>query len=613
MNLTDVKNRSIEAALPFLQDLCAKNDNNLDPRELKLLECALRNHTVQKCYKENESCFSNSIHYTKTTISPNLWRKISLVIHKEIRQFIPNYSRTRINRASIWANLGLLVEAKERRINRPITEPQLYQVPLLETCYGRTSEVEQLTTYILQENKRGIFIIGLAGIGKATLVNQFVYERVLSSNKFSHIFWCSVRHTSIVELIQSILRNFHPIEHREPVTRGTNMPTAAQFEANLINQLVEILHQHSILLVFPDWCSLFSDQESGSYLPEYQPYKQLLDIVLRRRHRSCVLVLSSQLPDLDHRIQPRSTSSVVSMVVRGLDQAAAQELLISHLPDFDYSQSNMAALTEIVQQYGGHPWALTRLADIITHSFHNNIHALLVQQTIILDHPLEQLLASQFQRWEALEKKLLFHLALACRPLTQGELYDLFYRQTPNSTLLNRLHKLFDRGVIYISNTAEDSKTPRYFIEPIVQKYLQNQFIEICSQEILELAEYPQTQRLIYLNDYYLAEPPLRATVHPPLSVDIISHHQRLILARIFFQLNAAWKTIEVLQQKLGQIMDLVASRSWVMSGYAQHNLTALLSLSNDPNFLADLHSRRAIRVNADNSDDSDDPRDCSD
>lgn len=615
MNLTDVKNRSIEAALPFLQELCDRNDNSLDPRELKLLECALRNHTVEKCYTENQSCFSNSIHYTKTTISPNLWHKISLVIHKEMQQFTPNFPRNRINRASIWSSLGYLVEAKERKINRPITEPKLHQVPLLETCYGRTSEVDQLATYILQDNKRGIFIIGLAGIGKATLVNQFIHERVLSSNKFSHIFWCPVRHTSIAELIQGILRNFHPIEHRESVTRGTNILTAAQFEANLINQLVEVLHQHSILLVFPDWCSLFSDQESGSYLPEYQPYKQLLDIVLRRRHRSCVLILSSQLPDLDHRIQPKYTSSVVSMVVRGLDKAAAQELLISHLPNFDYSQSNITALTELVQQYGGHPWALIRLADIITHSFHNNIHGLLVQQTIILDHPLEQLLASQFQRWEALEKKLLFHLALACRPLTQAELYDLFCRQTPNSTLLNRLHKLFGRGIIYISNPEEDSKIQRYFIEPIVQKYLQNQFIGTCSQEILELAEDPQTQRLIYLNDYYLAEPPLRATVVPPLSVDIVSHHQRLILERIFFQLSAAWKTIEVLQQKLGQIMDLVASRSWVMSGYAQHNLTALLSLSNDPNFLAELHSRSVVRDDTDDSDDdeADDPRDCSD
>ncbi len=49
------------------------------------------------------------------------------------------------------------------------------------------------------------------------------------------------------------------------------------------------------------------------------------------------------------------------------------------------------------------------------------------------------------------------------------------------------------------------------------------------------------------------------------------------------------WKTTDVFQAKLGQIMEAMASRSWVLSGYMQHNLTALLALSDNQEFLSGL------------------------
>ncbi len=539
MNLTDVDNRNVEVALQFLEELCSKYKESLDLRESKILECALQNETVEGCYQKYRACFGDSIQYIKTSISPNLWEKVSRVMHEEIRHFKPSFPYHRLGRTSIWGSLALLLETKEIIIEEQLIHPKLHQVPQLENCYGRKEEIEQLTNYILQEGKRGVFVIGLSGIGKATLVNQLIHERVLSSNKFTHIFWCPVRHTTVSEVITSILRHFRIIDTRDVVTNVRSTPTKSQMETSLMNQLVDVLHQHSILLVFPDWCSLLSDQESGHYLAEAQSYKQLLDMLLRRRHRSCVLVLSSQLPDLHHQVQPGHSSNVAAMVIRGLDITAAQELLINHLPQFDQSPKNMVALKQLVIQYGGHPWALTRLADIIVRSFDHNIHALLRQQTIILDDPLEQLLANQFQRWEALEKKLLFHLSLACRPLTQLDLYILCCKQTPNSTLLNRLRKLSDRGVVYTLNTPENTATPRYFVEPIVQKYLQNQFIEICSQEILALAEDPQPQRLNYVNDYYLAESPLTMAASVTDNMDVICQQQVSILRRIFLELNA--------------------------------------------------------------------------
>ncbi|MEI6427919.1 MAG: NB-ARC domain-containing protein [Pseudanabaena sp. ELA607] len=585
MNLADVDNRNVEVALPFLQQLCSKHGSSLDPRELKLLECALENQTVEICYTENPSSFTRSIDYTKTTISPELWNKVTAALLAEIRQFNPTVHFKRANRASIWVHLKLLVEAENMTINNEYSAAKLHQVPPLENCYGREHEVDELASHILKERKRGVFLIGLAGIGKATLVNKFIHERALHGTRFSHIFWCPVRHGSINQTIDSILKDFYPTETRDSLMSGRGNISPAQIEVGLINQLIEVLNQHSILLVFPDWCSLFSDQESGTYLPETQSYKHLLDALLRRRHRSCLLLMASQLPhDLHHQIHPGNKSTVVSMVIRGLDVPSAQELLMSQLPELEQSEVNMAALAELVQQYGGHPWALTRLADIITHSFNNNVHALLAQQTVILDHPLEQLLANQFQRWEALEKKLLFHLSLACRPLTQVELYHLCCRQTPNSTLLNRLHKLFDRGIVHIS---QNDITAKYSIEPIVQKYLQNRFIELCSQEIVELAENPQSHKLIYLNDYYLVEPKEMTAVRPNLSANVIRQQQRLILHRIFAHLNATWKTVDTFQERLGQIMQLLVSRSWFLSGYAQHNVTELMALSHDQEFLS--------------------------
>lgn len=367
------------------------------------------------------------------------------------------------------------------------TKPQeLHDVQIdVSRFYGRADELKALSHQIVDRQSRVVALAGMSGVGKTALAAKFVQsvvdERELETpsqdpSVFRLIIWRSLRYApAIVELLAELL----------VLMMGGTDSSAASTVDGLISQLLIHLRQQRYLIVLDDWENVLQEGELAGYCAsEYKGYSRLLKRLAEEHHQSCLLLISREQPIEITPLLGEDTA-VGLLKLKGLKTHEAEELMM--VKGFTQHQLGLA---ELIEMHRGNPAALKIAATTIHELFEGNISAFLAQTSLVIGDVLNSRLEQQFERLSSLEKSIMYWLALSGREMSLAELKKQM-NATSRSDLVAALESLRRRSLIEKStstSTAEPlisaSETILFCLEPVVMKYVNQQFIAQICQDI---------------------------------------------------------------------------------------------------------------------------------
>jgi WD40 repeat protein len=325
--------------------------------------------------------------------------------------------------------------------------------------YGRETELEILSQWIVGDRCRSIGIFGLGGIGKTAF--SIKLAQTLQAD-FEVVLWRSLRQTPTLQsLLESIL----------PVLKGGEIADLAEIS---IDNLVQQLRLRRCLMVLDNIESIMqSGDRSGTYLPGYENYGYALERLCDESHQSCLIVSGREKPGL---FSPREGDilPVRSCQLQGLTLVAAQKILGNKGSHATHGQAQV-----LIDRLGGNPLALKIVASNIYNLFNNDITAFLAQGHTVFGS-LWQLLDQQFQRLSPLQKHIMYWLAIVREGISPLELQTKLFPPVALSQVLEALTALRDRSAI---ETTEAGLTQ----QPVVMEYTIERFIASIVQESIAI------------------------------------------------------------------------------------------------------------------------------
>jgi hypothetical protein len=303
---------------------------------------------------------------------------------------------------------------------------------------------------ILEDNSQLVVISGAVGVGKTYLAAQFTLD---VQEQFQIVVWRSLQSSPslnalLIDLLQALQYSF-----------PADAPTTPAL-------LISALKKVRCLIILDQAELLLQDENTEVDLETTKTaIANFLQQVGLQQHQSCLLLTTQEpLPNLSRLEQ--ETPQVRSLFLKGLNSAAAHQLLKSHgllgEPDWE----------ALIQRYWGHPQALVLLSTTIRELFGGNVSTFLRESgTLIIPTPLQQLLEKQLRRLSILEKQTLCQLARAGQALPYSDIQAQI--SVPRHELPSLLESLKQRALI--ETLIEESPLGHevwFSLPPLVKKQL---------------------------------------------------------------------------------------------------------------------------------------------
>ena len=326
---------------------------------------------------------------------------------------------------------------------QPTTPHQdLDEMPELGDFYNRNTELETLTTWILQQHYRLIALTGIIGIGKTTLAVKLVHQ---IKDNFDYIIWRSLETSSTFAEFQTDLIQSFSQSQPENSLENTQKPLP----------LIKYLQKYRCLVVLDDIHHLFSSGElAGKYKPGYEEYDSFFKQIEKLSHQSCLLLIGWEQPIKLPQLKSKKTSIPI-LQLTGLDIASAREILR------DYGLTEVENWEMLIHHYQGNPLWLKSVASQIQ-ELEENLIELLPDDTILLPEDLKDILQETSDRLSQPEKQTLSLLATKNQPISLAQLLEA--TETSPSDLLNTLQSLCRRSLI-------EKQENLYSVPSVLRKY----------------------------------------------------------------------------------------------------------------------------------------------
>ncbi|HBE16801.1 MAG TPA: hypothetical protein DEG17_18535 [Cyanobacteria bacterium UBA11149] len=419
--------------------------------------------------------------------------------------------------------------------------------------YGRAMELEQLQEWIVVENSRLVAILGMGGIGKTALAVKLA-EQIQPS--FDCLIWRSLRHgTPVLDILADLL---------EFLSDGqiVELPKTINSRVSLI---IDRLQEKRCLLLLDDFETVLRSGElAGNYKEGHQGYGELIRRVGEERHQSCLVVIGREKP-IEISALAGATLPVRDLKLKGLGIEDAKQLLATK--GFTHIKRGVE---EFIQLYRGNPLALKLMATTIQEVFDGNILEFLEQSTLIIGDILPGILDQQFERLSDLEKEIAYYLAIENQPISLSELrLNMQFSVSSVSELLPALESLKRRSLLEKEPSSKRHEAV-FTIEPVIAKYVTNQFIEQVCKDIWRTCQTPLTCKLGLLRSHALVNKQDRDEVKV-LQI-------RLLLKRIVERLYMNVKGTNSLENQLKELLSILEADSPQAVGYGAANISNLLA-----------------------------------
>jgi DNA polymerase III delta prime subunit len=400
-------------------------------RHLSLPEqTLLRGSLEELTYDQMATVSPYSKNYLMRDVGPKFWRLLSEILGCEV------------GKTSVREILSHQWQPGESIQSEPRSKTQWNwgNIPEVQVLQGYHQELTRLQQWVT-EGSGLILVQGLTGVGKTTLVLALAHQLL---DTFDEVIWRSLRHAPSLSILS---RSFLALErHRE--------------DLEVLESWMNRLRTSRCLLVLDGFEALLqTKQPAGQYQPGYKDYGTLLQRLGDERHRSCVILTSSEPP-------PTAITQVLSLA--GLDETAARSLLDQeHL-------GNSSAWPALIHRYQGHPAALKAVAKTIRDLFNGNVAEFLDQNTIVFGE-VATLLSPAFQRLSPCEQEVLYWLATEATPVTFAALQQSLSPSISQAELLEYLVSLGQRSLLSPLTTGNQS---HFTLPPLVRAYVTSQLLD---------------------------------------------------------------------------------------------------------------------------------------
>jgi hypothetical protein len=448
-----------------------------------------------------------------------------------------------------WENIGEWLEAKgykvsyQQQVGIQGNRIDWGEAPDIPSFFGRTEDLSKLEQWIVGDRCRLVAVWGMGGIGKTALTAKLV-EKIQA--QFECTIWRSLRGA---QPLSQLLEDIVPFLSEGSLPTGSSEPTA----------LIELMKTKRCLIVLDDFETTLQDGELvGLYRQGCEGYVQLLERIGLERHQGCLILLSREQP------KEISTHQGIDLPVRsyklgGLKRQGAIELLKAR--GFSGSENGLEVL---VEQYRGNPSAIKIVATTIQDLFNGNISEFLKQTALALGDVLRTLLYQQFERLSAVEKDVLYWLALKRRPVSLSNLREDMQLQTSGSELIEALESLRWRSLI---EKVPEQGEVMFMLEPVVTKYVNRNFIDEIDKEVNDILTNRTFSKIRLLKSHALVED------SAPDSIRAIQI--RLALKPIKDKLAKSLIQAELTTELLHEVLSSQQNQT-LQDGYAEANITLL-------------------------------------
>lgn len=411
----------------------------------------------------------------------------------------------------------------------------------LSAFYGRESEQEQLSRWIVQEHCRVISILGMGGIGKSALSISLMHQ---VAKHFEVVIFRPLRDAPSCEtLLEDCLRVLVP----ESLAL---LPPGLQQRLNL---LLEQLRTWRVLLVFDNLESLLEEGDTNGHLrPGFEAYGQLLRQIAQREHQSCLL-LTSREKTSELRGLEGSKTPVRSLRLQGLDAAAGKQLLAEH-----EVESPPEECARLVKAYEGNPLALKIVAETITDLFRGEISQFLSEGTAIFGG-IAELLDEQWERLSSLEQTVLYWLVIVREPITLENLHSMLASRLSRVQVLEAVDSLHRRSLIERGRQAVN-----FTLQSVVLEFVTSKLVTTISEEIKQ----GQMERIL---QHGLSQAQAKEYIRQT--------QERLLLVPLLTQLQKDFPEQAEVEIQLCALLDTLRTCDQKTQEYGPANLIALLRL----------------------------------
>jgi NB-ARC domain len=459
-------------------DLAEAKGKSLTPMEKKLLRGLLCGYSpleiAMQIYQTSSSSsvrvyLSNFIYkylqeliFIKTgkTVKVNNWNQVTNFLEKSgyKKQFLSNNCSS-----SLSGNQVELEEETRNKIFIKNYSPEFFQKS--KFFYGRKVETNQLERWILDDHCRLIGIFGMMGIGKSTLVLNTIPNLY---SKFEFCTWRSLgEYQSINDLITHILNSL--------ASEQLELPTNTE---DLTEILMSFLSAHRCLILLDGMEHILSPKNPPKNNLEAMKYAHFWQKIATINHQSCIIVTSRE-KTTEIAMMTGDHLPVREMEIKAIDIDSAEELF----RDKGLIGSREETLN-LLKNYGGNPLFLKIVASTIKDLFDGNISEFLAQNTLIYGD-VANILDQQFEQLSAIEKKVLYWLALHHRLVP---LYGLREQLIPGMSKRQQIEayeKLQRRSLI--TKTATIWTTTPILREYILEKLTEQVCEEMSSKDLAVL------------------------------------------------------------------------------------------------------------------------------